>query len=713
MALSTLSETTNLEPVLQCQLTPCVPTSNPLATRSRSNISVFPWLPEDVIYMIAPLLTSKKDLASFIKTCRTFKAIGTPLLYAHIQICHRRPESDPLLATLYRRPDLTKYIKSYCGPLNMYLRPIIPSWEMMWGIERLVQPKDAPERNSPANFKQATATRGPKLLDELPNSFGRGIDTLVQPKDAPEGNSPANFKQATAIREPKLLDELPNAPEGDFPANFKQATPIREPKLLDKFPVSFQRGIDRLVRRKDAPEGDLPETLKQATAIRKLKLLDKFPVSFRRGIDRLVRRKDTPEGDFGANFKQDTAIRKLKLLDKFPVSVRRGIDRLVRRKDAHEGDFPAIVKQATATREPKLLDELPISFGRGIDTPVQPKDAPEGDFGANLKRETATREPKLLDELPLSFGRGIDTLVQPKDAPEGGFGANFKQEGDIWELKLVDEFPKSFGEGIDRLLQPNHALEGDFPVIFKQATAIRELTIMDNFPISFGELTLAIIAKMPLTKLEVRWYQTPVMPLTRLLRVQPKVRQLVLQGYPSSWDLDNLLPEDLLNLENLVAQVGTIKKLAPGRPIHSVEVHSLLDQDVEEDLWIKLSQSSASILKLDIWEWKRHQLEQAARHLPSIRHLRLRGYYLDVDEASRFIAKTVECFPHLETLDITTLFQERDGRIKSPRVGTDDDLSLWDENTPKIFEKSKTLTEINIWKYKSFQFVRNSTNGVE
>ncbi|KIO18168.1 hypothetical protein M407DRAFT_12015 [Tulasnella calospora MUT 4182] len=260
--------------------------------------------------------------------------------------------------------------------------------------------------------------------------------------------------------------------------------------------------------------------------------------------------------------------------------------------------------------------------------------------------------------------------------------------------------------------KPGHELgrEGDFPLIFKHATGIRELKIFDDRKVSFGEQTLATIRQMPLTKLIVvhQPEEHGAMPLTKVLGVQQNIRQLELHGDVSHWDLKCLKEGDLPNLESLAARVGPAKMLVPGRPITSVEIHNCHSETEGKELWMKLSQSSATVLKLDIWEWNAQQLEQAAFYLPNIRHLRFRGYHIKVDE----VVKAVSYFPDLETLDISTLLEHQDGQVTSPQVSYDPDLSSWDRYTPSIFQNSKTLAEINIWKYGSFRFGRASANAV-
>lgn len=179
---------------------------------------------------------------------------------------------------------------------------------------------------------------------------------------------------------------------------------------------------------------------------------------------------------------------------------------------------------------------------------------------------------------------------------------------------------------------------GYFPILFKHATCIRKLEILDDRKISwFKEQTLATIGRMPLNKLVAFRQGDKPMPLTDLLRVKPSIRQLEIEGDISDWDLERLKGEDLPNLESLAAQISPTKILVPGRPIHSVEVRVFSDEIKDEDLWIKLSQSSASVLKLDLWEWSSEDLKQAALHLPQVRCLRLRGYFVKVEEVRKSV----------------------------------------------------------------------------
>ncbi|KAG8901340.1 hypothetical protein FRC00_007753 [Tulasnella sp. 408] len=146
---------------------------------------------------------------------------------------------------------------------------------------------------------------------------------------------------------------------------------------------------------------------------------------------------------------------------------------------------------------------------------------------------------------------------------------------------------------------------------------------------------------MPLNKLVALRQRDEPMPLTELLRVKPNIRQLEIHGEVSNWDLERLTGEDLPNLESLTARVGPVKMLVPGRPISSVELHNFLEETEDGDLWIKLSESSATVLMLDLWEWNSEQLKQVALHLPGIRHLRLRGYFIKVEEVSNSVLESL------------------------------------------------------------------------
>lgn len=120
----------------------------------RPSSPAFLSLPEEIIIMIAECLISRKDQLAFIKTCRAFQNAGIQTLYAHIDVRRPSPKSQLVLATLYRRPELAKYIRSYRGSLHL-TNPTVRLGD------RYVQRKCEipPEGYFPVIFKHASAVR--------------------------------------------------------------------------------------------------------------------------------------------------------------------------------------------------------------------------------------------------------------------------------------------------------------------------------------------------------------------------------------------------------------------------------------------------------------------------------------------------------------------------------------------------------------------------
>lgn len=183
---------------------------------------------------------------------------------------------------------------------------------------------------------------------------------------------------------------------------------------------------------------------------------------------------------------------------------------------------------------------------------------------------------------------------------------------------------------------PEGAPEGYFPIIFEHAKGIRELEILRYSPGTFGERTSAMLCQLPLTRFSIR-QGTETMPLSKILRALPSVRHLQLRGVHGDWDVEELTREDLPNLQSLAAPVRPSRLLVPGRPVDSIMIDfSGYGDQVDEDLWLKLSQSSARVVKLDLLPRRSDQeLELAVAYLPGIRHLRLREQYFKVPEVSK------------------------------------------------------------------------------
>lgn len=203
---------------------------------------------------------------------------------------------------------------------------------------------------------------------------------------------------------------------------------------------------------------------------------------------------------------------------------------------------------------------------------------------------------------------------------------------DIWKRDPVGRMMKKLGS---KPVKRKGAPEGYFPIIFKHATCIRELEVLTYWSGDVGEQTWATIGQMPLTKLVIH-EGIRVMPLNTLLAARPSIRHLGLDGNTYPWDIDRLEGQDLPNLESLASPIGPAKLLVPGRPIQSVMIDFGNDTRADDELWLKLGQSSAGVVKLDLFPWSSSQLlEQVASYLPRIRHLRLRAHYYNPFEVCK------------------------------------------------------------------------------
>lgn len=195
-------------------------------------------------------------------------------------------------------------------------------------------------------------------------------------------------------------------------------------------------------------------------------------------------------------------------------------------------------------------------------------------------------------------------------------------------------------------VEPEAAPEGYFPMIFKHAKRIRELEILYHIPLTVGEQTSAIIRQLPLAKLgfrqdiETMSYNKLMIGLARMWRPE-LVKDIWV------WNMGHLAGKNCPNLRRLSCPVELAKVLVPGLPISSVMINLLDGGTIDDELWAKLAQSSAGVLKLDILPWSPYQnLGRAAIYLPGVRHLRLREYRFDINEVGKNTARYPNFEPH-------------------------------------------------------------------
>lgn len=115
--------------------------------------------------MIIELLASRKYQLAFAKTCRAFLDAGYRVLYAHVQIGLQWSDSDLVLATLFHRPDLAKYVRSYSGPSDLSLSSRSPFWRKMRELGcKTIPPEHALENYFPIILHHATHLHELKIL---------------------------------------------------------------------------------------------------------------------------------------------------------------------------------------------------------------------------------------------------------------------------------------------------------------------------------------------------------------------------------------------------------------------------------------------------------------------------------------------------------------------------------------------------------------------
>ncbi|KIO18167.1 hypothetical protein M407DRAFT_12014 [Tulasnella calospora MUT 4182] len=298
-------------------------------------------------------------------------------------------------------------------------------------------------------------------------------------------------------------------------------------------------------------------------------------------------------------------------------------------------------------------------------------------------------------------------LIRHIRSYSGPLNLTFQKEDPIW--RKMEELGSN---PVDLESAP----EGYFPIIFKHARGIRELKILYIEPKIIGVQTWATICQLPLVNL-IAHREIAKIPMSKLLaRIRPDIDQLELTGVFPSWGIENLKREDLPKLESLSANVRLAKLLVPGRPIKSVILNFLDGLQPDEELWLKLSQSSTCIEKLDLWPMRFcGELKRTASYLPWLRHLRLRSneFYLEEVNKKRVVppeeifiefschsqvVKAANYFPDLNTLDLTAGLE-----LKSPYLSHSRDLSQWDFCASRIFSNSKSLKEVNVLGYRSFQ----------
>lgn len=143
-------------------------------SRRQSGNSSICSLAQEIVIIIVELLASRKYQLAFAKTCRAFLDAGYRVLYAHVQIGLQWSDSDLVLATLFHRPELAKYVRSYSGPLDLSPSSRSLFWRKMGELGcKTIPPEHAQENYFPIIFHHTTHIHEVKIIDYWSSDGGQ------------------------------------------------------------------------------------------------------------------------------------------------------------------------------------------------------------------------------------------------------------------------------------------------------------------------------------------------------------------------------------------------------------------------------------------------------------------------------------------------------------------------------------------------------------